>query len=230
MKRLMGILLLVAMLALIPAAIAEDSPAEPILFRGIAWGTPYGEIFDESGYTSSRDWAWEPKGLDALFFEGGGTYYGEVGFGVESHLPQGEKVAGYSVDEIRFFFIYTPDEDGSLSDDKASAVLCFAEYDLDFGKDKVSYDAAFEDLTNKLTRLYGDIDSEPTSAAYGTKAVWRGGEGTLVSLYSRRITYLNSSDPGYELQIHYATEAMDTWLQQAKEALDREFSTLTDGL
>ena len=65
-------------------------------------------------------------------------------------------------------FVYTPDETGRLIKDKDHAVLCLAEYEFDFESKKESYDAALEDLTNKLTLLYGDIDNQPSSG-YGTR-------------------------------------------------------------
>ena len=91
-----------------------------------------------------------------------------------------------------------------------------------------SYDAALEDLTNKLTLLYGDIDNQPSSG-YGTRALWKGAEGTLVSLNCRKGYYLNGGNY-YRININYSFEGMETLLQDAKKALDMEFSFITDGL
>lgn len=229
MKKTTLLLSLMLIICWSSSAFAESIYEKPILFRGIEWGTPYNEVVES--YENKGETVWKPDGLDADFFNGQAKHYGEVGFAMRSGLPEGETVAGYEVDYydgVHFNFVYTPDETGRLSEDKDHAVLCFASYMFDFGGKIEEYNAALEDLTNKLTLLYGDIDSEP-SAGYGNRAVWKGAEGTLVSLYCNRGSYLNGGYY-YRIFIQYSFEGMEDLLQDAKAALDKDFASITDGL
>ena len=226
MKRRLFALLLVLSVCLCACACAESASEKPILFRGIQWGTPYQEVMES--YKVGTTSIWKPDGINAMFFGEEAKHYGELGIQVTSDVPDKEKVAGYNVEDVVFNFCYTPDESGLLAKDTDHAVLCFAKYKLDFNSKKDDYDAALEDLTAKLSRLYGDIDSQPSSA-YGSRAVWKGAEGTLVSLYTYRGSYLNGGNY-YVIEIRYSFEGMETLLEDAKKAEDLEFSTLTDGL
>ena len=161
---------------------AEAVYEKPILFREIEWGTSYNEVVET--YPNKNQNEWEPGGIDAIFYGGEAAHYGKVGFRIRSGLPQGVTVAGYDVRDIYLNFVYTPDETGRLIQDKDHAVLCLAEYEFDFESKKESYDAALEDLTNKLTLLYGDIDNQPSSG-YGTRAVWKGAYFSIFELQKR---------------------------------------------
>ena len=226
MKKISFVVLLFVFVCLCGLVTAEAVYEKPILFRGIEWGTSYNEVVET--YPNKNQNEWEPGGIEAIFYGGEATHYGKVGFRIRSGLPQGVTVAGYDVNDIYLNFVYTPDETGRLTKDKDHAVLCLAEYEFDFGSKKESYDAALEDLTNKLTLLFGDSDNQPSSG-YGTRAVWKGAEGTLVSLNCRRGSYLNGGYY-YRIYINYSFEGMETLLQDAKKALDMEFSFITDGL
>lgn len=229
-KRLFALFLLAAvcLCGTVSAETADENAYDrPIFFRGIEWGSSYGTIMEN--YPEKESSAWEPKGFGAMFFEEEAGHYGEIGFTQNTRIPDGETVGGYNPNTVRLYFVYTAGEDGLLAKDHDHAALCCAEYELDFRSQKEDFDAALEDLTNKLTMLYGEVDSKPTTG-YGTRAVWKGADGTLVSLFTRRGSYLNGGNY-YELYIRYASEkVMASLLQDAKTALDREFSTITDGL
>ena len=134
--------------------------------------------------------------------------------------------AGYEVDGVSFYFVYTPDETGQLSKDKDQAVLCLAEYEIYFGYDEEYFEESLVDLMNKLTLVYGDVDKRPTSEYNGTNAVWKGAEDTLVSLFCEGNWHLLTGDWWHRIYIRYASGSMDTLLQAAKSAE----SKITDGL
>ena len=84
--------------------------------------------------------------------------------------------------------------------------------------------AAYEDLTQKLTSLYGDADYSRGDITQDKDSVtaWYGAEGTMVSL-----EYSTSS---YRIYIHYGFLGGDQLLMDAQAAVDRARANNTDGL
>ena len=205
-------------------AAAEDIYEKPILFRGIQWGETYDnfiQIFPEG----KEKWNFYPykSGVNCLFLDKceDGSQYNELGFGMTNRIgefPEND-VAGYSMNYIKSYFLYEPDENGMLVRDHEHGRFCAAFYSLKFNDDE-STAAAWDDLTAKLTRLYGDVDETASEKKIN---VWRGADGTMVVLGVKKAT-----NPFIE--IRYSFEGMDELIQNAQAAVEHEFSLLTNGL
>ena len=209
MKKLALLLALVLALSC-AAALAEtaETTDQPILFRGIPWGISYEELngqmtLPELAATSAtrtignlldgvEDEAFagricsmycqfnDTDGLDALF--------GDVG--------------GYRLKFVTFYFALIPEEDGSIVQDGTHTALYAARYGLTDPVDpnvQKTVDEGLEDLTAKLSSVYGEPD------ATGAYPRWRGAEGTMAFLGKS-----GSTDCKY---ITYASETGDALLQ-----------------
>ena len=85
-------------------------------------------------------------------------------------------------------------------------------------------DAARADLTQKLISIYGDYDLE--TSPQNVYRLWYGAEGTMVSLKK----HWSHSGNDYYVTIRYSYEDGETLLQNARSAIDHEFSLITTGL
>ncbi len=121
------------------------------------------------------------------------------------------------------FFTYTADEKGLLLEEMESAKFYIGYYSIEVsGED--GQEAAWDDLTQKLTSLYGEYDQEVNP--WDTYRVWDGAEETMVSLDKESSHYGEK----YSITIRYSFEAGETLLQDAQSAINHEFSLITEGL
>jgi len=202
-------------------AYAAEIYSEPILFRGVEWGStlaeatqmlPEGvEMYDlrESERWYSID--------DYMYTENGfGTYSGVLGGYIyaKSSSLEGMKVAGYDVDDIKMYFTYLPDDKGLLMKDEEHTALIYAYYKIE-PKD---LDSAYNDLVDKLSSLYGDIDlmQHDSFMIDDRQSLWNGADGTMVSVVSRDY---GSTTGTKEIYIKYAFKGGDELLNKAYEAL-----------
>lgn len=199
------------------AASAENTVTEPILFRGIEWGSSFTDVMNQlssdmrfydlrsdSSYTVSASMLGETKG----YFDG--HVVGSCN--ARSSSLKDIKVAGYELSGLRLRFAWVPGEDGLIIEDNNHTALFFAEYEIS-PKD---LDAAYSDLTAKLSSLYGQPSATKTAGSIISEeyTVWYGGNNTMLVLVSR--DYQSGSK---EILIRYGTIEGDVWLQNAYNAL-----------
>lgn len=205
--------------ALAETEVEKDTP---ILFRDIEWGASLPEALDGM-----------PEGVKFFNIEPGTsvTVYGEMFDTHNFHLDgdiigyvsamssslEGIKIAGYELSGIIMRFAFVPDEDGLLIQDDQHTKLYFAQYKLS-PKD---LDAAYADLTEKLSSLYGEPDSVTSENYLVDKnyTAWEGADNTILVLYSE--VYPSGSK---YIEIRYGTLDGDEWMQQAYDALIKQES------
>ncbi len=205
-------------------ALAETEAEEdaPILFRDIEWGVSLPEALEGM-----------PEGVKFFNIEPGTslTVYGEmfdtynfyldgdiIGYvSAMSSSLEGIKIAGYELSGIIMRFAFVPNEDGLLIQDDQHTKLYFAQYKL-CPKD---LDAAYTDLTEKLSALYGEPDSVTSENYLVDKnyTAWEGADNTMLVLYSE--VYPSGSKG---IEIRYGTLDGDEWMQQANDALIKQES------
>lgn len=188
MKKLSFVLALVLVLLGCVPAFASDVYSEPITFRGIPWASTLQEVrdgLDGADIHPSMDFNFWCPMIDHLYqtAQMSDNYVkGEVGFLIiASNSAFGNlKVAGYEPSVINLWFVYTADETGALAKNAAHSAFYSADYEID----PADPEFAYNDLTEKLTSLYGDIDFErqEKSIINYTQRVWYGADGTMVSL------------------------------------------------
>ncbi len=215
MKKTGIILTLVICILCYSFSFAED---KEILFRGVEWGIPYEETlkaFDKNfpliESEPSDFWRIPTETLKTKDYR----YYREyLGTSVGSSVKYYEsfEVAGYPVHNVNMYYVYLPGEDGILVRDHEHTAFIKGHYELQ-PKD---YYTAFEDLTDKMNTLYGDMDYENKEGKYiyNTFRVWNGKNGTMVGLeleeYSASRKYL---------YIHYTFQGADELIEQAHQAV-----------
>lgn len=205
-------------LASVCVASAEESATKPILFRGIEWGSSYTEVlaqfpaeirFFNTSYDGTS-YNVRYKMLD----ESRHYYDGNVSRKASAYSSSLENlnVAGYELSDLDLCFAWIPGDDGLIVEDDDHTALFFAEYEIS-PKD---LDAAYSDLTAKLSSLYGEPVSTKTSGftIKETYTVWYGGNNTMLVLLKEEY----SSGSKY-IKIRYGTTDGDTWLQTAYDAL-----------
>ena len=233
MKKLFYVLIpFVLLLFISNVALASTIYEKPILFRGIDWGSNYNYAIkafppqiEMSSLNDSEYWY---RIEDYLYKKSGNSRDGVIGARSNAYSwdISGLKVAGYEVDEIELLFTYLPGESGLLSKAASDTALIYAEYKL---KPKDA-DAAYTDLTNKLTALYGDIDATNSDSFFieYNQNEWFGADGTKVSLVSES----HSSDT--YIYIKYAFDGANELMDNAYNALILEetqnAASNTDGL
>lgn len=211
---------------------AEEAALNPILFRGIEWGTSYSEVLaklpakmkfydlkSDSNFTISSSMLGESKG----YFDGHVTGYTSA----RSSSLEGIRVAGYELSGLRLRFAWVPGNDGLIVEDNDHTALFFAEYEIS-PKD---LDSVYADLTKKLTSLYGEPAATKTDGFIinETYTIWYGGNKTMLVLLSNEY-----SSGSKEILIRYGTTEGDEWLQKAYDALilkeTLEAASSVDGL
>lgn len=216
MKKAIALLFVLALLLNCAAGLAEAAETT-ILFRGIPWGTSLAEIQRE-GLPLQTPYHSPSISSIAYRMYGGEKkdyYSGDVAVNV-MYTSEGLsqiKVAGYTVDRIVFNFAYVP-VDGKLVDNYENTALYCALYMFA----PSNYNEVLEDLANKLTLLYGDVDL--TTNGY---RVWYGAEGTMASLYL----------DGSEIYLKYSFAGGEDLLIAAQDAKDGKSGvspTDTEGL
>lgn len=204
MKRTLA-LLLALLLALGGMALAEAGE-KAIRFRDLEWGASYEdvrqqvELDDLEALTTIHSTAYRMYDGEDASFEAGTDFNAEYASDAVDAIG---KVAGYKLKRIALYFAAVPDGSGSFPGDAAHTALYMARYDVACD----DWEAAFESLTNKLTKLYGDVDLVGGSESNPAN-VWYGGDGSMVSLRK-----YNSS----ELEIWYTSGDGDELRRAAGE-------------
>lgn len=203
MKKTISLLFALLLLFQCCAGLAEASETT-ILFRGIPWGTSLAEIQREGLPLQSPYHSPSISSIAYRMYGGEKKDYYDGGVAVNvMYTQQGLnniKVAGYKVDRIVFNFAYVP-VDGKIVDNYEDTALYCALY-MFAPSDP---NAVMDDLANKLSMLYGEVDL--TSNGY---SVWYGAEGTMASLYL----------DGSEIYLKYSFAGGEDLLIAAQNALD----------
>jgi len=225
MKRL---LILVLVLLLVGSvALAGEAYEKEILFRGTPWGISYTE--------ADKLWP-EYKIYDSLTGEMmrfyptlelySGSYdmhnnpeYHDINIPAPAWNGQ-QDVAGYKTSGVQLHFAYTV-IDGVITHNSSDTRMYGAQYKFE----PADSNLMVEDLTKKLTGLYGDIDEEGSDPGYAWDYywwIWKGANNTAVA-----ITLQDDKDSEQdEVWISYFTYDGDKWLYEAsdgeKERLLRE--------
>ena len=234
MKKVALMIAAVLILCCVPAL--SEGDGEPILFRGIEWGSSYADISETVELKSlqsntsgiSPTYIRRRTGDDNAYPDG----YKFTGFAqyADSEIAAIGEIAGYGLYDICLYFVYIP-EDGEFIRDEEHAALYCACYKLHNAPSdpEMRHIDSEEDLIAKLSALYGDYEKELTGSE--RCYVWHGAQGTLVSLLCRpawapQITY--SYEGGEEL-LRRAQETQDA-INAAINAKESEFRQNTNGL
>ena len=133
-------------------------------------------------------------------------------------------VAGYKPNWILLVFAAKPDANGYMPVDEAGNIIADPQrtllYTAFYGFKVDDQDAAFEDLTHKLTLVYGDVDMTVEDVN-----VWYGADGTMVSVKKD-----GGWSNGTNIFITYGCAEGDQWLLDAQAAVDRDFAEDVEGL
>ena len=215
-------------------AVPADEYEEQILFRGIEWGSNYNEAITDLGGISMcdlRESEYWYSIKDYMNTESGmSKYNGTLGgytYASASSLKD-LSVAGYPIESLYMYFIYTPGEEGMLIKDTEHTKLVYAYYKI---KPK-DLEAAYDDLTTKLTSLYGDVDETDHSTFLidDNQNLWYGANGTMVSVVSRDYNTTSTK----ELYIKYGFAGGDDLMKASYDALvleeSKKAANNTDGL
>ncbi len=193
MKRTLA-LLLALLLALGGMALAEAGE-KVIRFRDLEWGASYEDVRQQVELDDLEaltppiySTAYRMYNGEDASFETDTDFYARYASDAVDAIG---KVAGYTLKRIALYFAAVPDGSGSFPGDAAHTALYMARYDVECD----DWETTFESLTNKLTKLYGDVDLVGESESNPAN-VWYGGDGSMVSL-----RMYNSS----ELEIWYTS-------------------------
>ncbi len=213
--------LLLALILLIPcfAVLAEgetETYAEPILFRGIPWGTSMSEAiaqisndlsFDVDAYTVSYriDNMLYKFNSEGAIYDGEKLTYRYIANSSALSKIGGMKVAGYPLRQLILFGVSQPNDKGSLAKDRDHISLFYGAYYFDV----TQTDAVYADLLSKLTSLYGDVDLNREEDGV-VQNLWRGAEGSMVSL-------VNNDG---SIMIRYGFSGADELIEQAHQVLN----------
>lgn len=199
----------------------SEEYAEPILFRGIEWGSSYSDVLknlsfqkEEIGFALYMI-VWSPI-ENMMFLDLDSKYSAPLGIEQSFH-PKDFKVADYLIDTVFIRCILLPDDNGLLKKNIDDAALIYASYDFKTEEP----DKAFKDLTDKLTYLYGDVDKhdyDTISVSYALPSIkyeqnlWKGADGTMVSLVKSEF------DKSGSISIKYGYKGADLLMEQAFDA------------
>lgn len=198
-----------------------------ITFRDLPWGTTFSEADSELSQLN----LWNLSGeyykqfsVDAILigdYDGIDFEYSGINV-ISNSMNKEQDVAGYTTSDITLYFAFVP-VDGYLTYNEDDAVLYGAQYEFE----PTDLARMYEDLTQKLTGLYGEpySVSEDTSI-FGEKYTytkWLGANDTELMLRaedsSGDTTGLSTGDKIY---ISYAWRYGDVLLQNASDAIKRE--------
>ena len=216
-------LLLAALLALLSLAPAlADAAGEPILFRGIEWGTTLKVISEdvELSRVEDRTDAWlTPDGIrhgvsKGLKYPDWRSYTIQKNYSTSEVEAIGE-IEGYRLLDVKLYFVCVPDADGAYIRDDAHAVLYAARYDLaekpiDPELEGIS---VLNDLSGKLSGLYGAYEAELGTNGGNTCYTWHGADDTMVSLTMNPNLWAVNC-------ITYSWGGAEALLEQAQQAQD----------
>jgi hypothetical protein len=219
-KQIVPIILSASLLFAFSVLAEEPAETKPITFRGIEWLSsrtdPEAALADEQiedrAYMSDRhsiDW---PEGSyewygsshkDTLRIEDGGW----------CGMYSGVTVGGYAPSYSYAYYIYPVLPDGSLNKSDESAQLYLGLYDYE-GGDFENIDAVFDDLSTKLSSLYGEC-SENNDDDYKRK-MWTDSDGNKVILINR----ISNKYP--RVKLLYESGRADELLTDVEEAINKE--------
>ena len=224
MKRLLCLVMVLLLVGSV--ALAGEEYSEEILFRSTPWGTSYTEadkLFPEYGlYTMTGEMMKFYPTMELYT----GSYSRDVSPEYHDINIIGESwnnefdVAGYKTSNVELMFAYTV-IDGVITHEESDSKMYGARYEFEPADAK----AVADDLTAKLSSLYGDIDEtgRDDGLFYNYEWwIWKGANNTAVAL-----TYKDDKDSEKdEVWISYFTYDGDKWLFEAsdgeKERLLRE--------
>lgn len=203
-KCVVAILIVSSLLLNLAYALAEYD--KPILFRNVPWGATYNEViatFPDSMTMQQlkfKDWY---TSLDEVMYHG----YSEIIPDASSVVCYAEpklygtwgqsleplkdvKVAGYELENLELYFTFIP-QNGEVVRAKPYTSLIYAVYEI-----KTKYneaESAFNDIRNKLVSLYGAYEQNTieyisfwdSKAKHYFQNIWRGKDGTMLSLVSQ---------------------------------------------
>ena len=233
MKKILAFMLTIMLVASFGVCLA-DTHDSAILFRNANWGAAYSEVLEKlpegvKMYAPKVSEYWRLT-ADRMFDDSSWDYY-KAELGCYSYSKSSSmknvKVAGYDVDTIYLYFLYTIDSNGLLVKDDDHTSLIYAYYKLE-PKDP---DAVYTDLVSKLTSLYGDVDLHQKKSPYTTyeQNLWYGADGTQVSLVKE--DYPSGS---HYIYIKYGFSGADEQIAAAYNAVVLEetqnAASNTDGL
>ena len=211
----------------LPEATGAVSDKE-ILFRSVPWGSSVTEAAAQQELINPekfREWEYWYPAESFMFRESGSTLVNAAAGGYVNIYPRDLKVAGYDVNSMQIYFTYVPDAEGNLVRDTDHTAMIYAYYQLDV-KDPV---AAFEDLSGKLSGLYGDVTSTDHYDGYGyivsDQLLWKGQNGTMVSLVLEDYPESKLTN----LYIKYGTADADQQLLDAFKAVQKEEGQNAEG-
>ena len=215
------------------AVVAENNGEAEITFRGIPWGTTYGEILDgynefgikeNSSPTASRFLA-TPNDRDSkmdVYSNGYSVADGdEAGFeiGVGNYTDAVCTVAGYDVVKVEYGFVLSVDDaSGFVEGDANKAKMYVGDYQFA----KMNEAAVMvEDLIGKLSSIYGDRTAEDTdtysSGETVYKYMWEDPEGNWIVL-----RHNDKPDEPDAVSIGYYCGQLFDWTEALTNAYNKE--------
>ena len=224
MKRIIA--LIVTVILIMPMTFAAGESDKEIVFRDTPWGisfTEATELFSEYRLYGSTGEMMKFYPIVQLYSD---TYdtknapeYHDINI-IGNGWNHEFTVAGYTTSGIRLHFAYKV-IDGVITHEESDSMMYGAQYLFE----PADAEAMVNDLTTKLSSLYGDIDDNGTRNLNGIWDfkwwIWKGANNTAVSL-----TWKTSEEYKDEVWISYFTYDGDKWLYEAsdgeKERLIRE--------
>ncbi len=198
------------------ASTAEEK--QELLFRGVPWGinlpSAIEQISDITFGKPSGDYAVSTSNrcLDK------GDSWG-FGLGVYVESQKTINVAGYSA-SVALGFAYTPNTEGLLPKTEADTALTYATYYIRHKDARF----AVEDLSEKLTKLYGEPKRIQKDVVIEYDIYyWEGANNTIISLIGE---FFDSGTT--HVSIVYSFYGADDLYNAAKEAIDLEERLTTD--
>lgn len=144
-------------------SLISNSIADEILFRNLPWGSDPNAMEKElkaAGFlypiASESSLVYLDRYLDELdrsYLDNSRITEEYCGWGLIAFnfSEDGPSVAGYSISSVQAYF-HSPIKDGTVNLEKKAAGLYLAQYTLNV----IDFDTAFDELSSKLTKLYGE--------------------------------------------------------------------------
>ena len=209
MKKMMALLLVLLLALGCAGAACAELYGEEIRFRGLAWGCTLEDLVSQACVEDTNTSSGSAHDV-AYFLYGEADKHKYVTDIVRRKGLPITEAAGYELDGAYLYFVKEPDKNGNVvSADAARLKLIYGEYVV-----KTMGSGVFDDITAKLTSLYGDVDftyeteegNWKGKKAKRTSNVWYGANGTMVS-----VSYF----VGWGTTINYSYEGADELLKNA---------------
>jgi len=210
----------------IAEASGTSEAADSITFRGIDWLSPEAEVKAEvEKIEDIKPSFYQPEEenarIDSWYRQWENMYsdYNIEEAGVILRY-QNVPVAGYTAD-LDLSFMYSIDENDGVDYDAKKAQFYMAQYDI---QDVEDIEGAFDDISSKLTELYGESEDKSYYNSFDEKTspkgkVWTASDGSLVWAG----IYYNSYDEKYStLWIVYAAPNTDGMLTELANRITQE--------